>query len=469
MASRFDITKNIDTTNKKLIYDYYPIIVNTDDYTYYTNDKYLKINSVFKPNAPNLLYPDTMNSYNGSKIYITDLIHDNIAQIQSTNVIGELIIEHAPITGSGKYYTCFLLESNPNIKFTDSNSVDELINKISKKEKNISFVLNTSIPSQNNCIVYDINNTDKVFVFTNMIYVNNESYKYITQKITGTPASWFPKFPNDAKYTVLSKNNITQQGEDEIYIDCTPTGESAETIATYNVPIQSEYTRDASKLDFMKTLINLMMFFIFILLTYFTVPFFYKTVVVENIFKLIKGDFHVLNRRNVAVDVFICIIAVVLFFTMLGYGMKKNFEFVMYAVYFFVFFGLSASIVGYNREIGFFKDKYREQYKKFAEDPVNKDSDKILKFIDILKELGQYIIEIVQFNVFGKGETKPLIAIVATFILFLIIILPIWLTKKISKTVFTFLMWFIPVFVILPGVSIISLTMIPRGDKPNIS
>jgi hypothetical protein len=408
-----------------------------------------------------------MNSYNATKIYITKLIHNNIAQIQSSNVIGELIIEHTPITGTGKYYTCFLLESNPKIKFTDSNSVDDLINKINKKNTNISFALNTSIPSQNNCIVYNINNTDKAFVFTNMIYVNNKSYDYITKKITGTLST--TTLPKYATYTVLPKNNITQQGEDEIYIDCTPTGESAETIATYNVPIQSEYTRDASKLDFMKTLINLMMFFIFILLTYFTVPFFYKTVVVDNVHKLIKGDDHDKNRRNVAVDVFMCIVAVVLFFTMLGYGMNKNFEFVMYAVYFFVFFGLSASIVGYNREIGFFKDKYRDVYKKFVEDPNNKDSPKILKFIDILKELGQYIIEVVQFDVFGKGETKPIIAMFATFILFLIIILPIWLTKTISKTVFIFLMWFIPVFVILPGVSIISLTMLPRGDKLDIS
>ena len=175
--STFDITKNIDTTNKKLIYDYYPIIINKDDYS---TSKYVTINTVFKPNAPNLLYPDTMNSYNATKIYITKSIH-NIAQIQSSNVIGELIIEHTPITGTVKYYTCFLLESNPKIKFSDSNSVDELINKINKKKTNISFALNTSIPSQNNCIVYNINNnTDKVFVFTNMIYVNNASYKYIT-------------------------------------------------------------------------------------------------------------------------------------------------------------------------------------------------------------------------------------------------------------------------------------------------
>ena len=454
--STFD---NIDTTNKKLIYNYYPIIINKDDYS---TSKYVTINTVFKPNAPNLLYPDTMNSYNATKIYITKLIHNNIAQIQSSNVIGELIIEHTPITGTGKYYTCFLLESNPKIKFSDSNSVDELINKINKKKTNISFALNTSIPSQNNCIVYNINNTDKVFVFTNMIYVNNASYTYITGKITGTLSP--TALPKYAAYTVLPKNNITQQGEDEIYIDCTPTGESAETIATYNVPIQSEYTRDASKLDFMKTLINVMMFFIFILLTYFTVPYFYKTVVVDNIFKLIKGGDFDKNRRNVAVDVFISIVAVVLFFTMLGYGMKKNFEFVMYAVYFFVFFGLSASIVGYNREIGFFKDKYRDVYKKFVENNPDKNDEKILKFIDILKELGQYIIEVVQFDVFGKGETKPIIALFATFVLFLIIILPIWFTKKISKTVFTFLMWFIPVFVILPGVSIISLTMIPPDN-----
>ena len=61
---------------------------------------------------------------------------------------------------------------------------------------------------------------------------------------------------------VLPKANISQRGEEEIYIDCTPTGESAETIATYNVPIQSEYTRDWGKLDFMKMTIQLLMVFI---------------------------------------------------------------------------------------------------------------------------------------------------------------------------------------------------------------
>ena len=32
LSSTFDITKNIDTTIKKLIYNYYPIIINKDDY-----------------------------------------------------------------------------------------------------------------------------------------------------------------------------------------------------------------------------------------------------------------------------------------------------------------------------------------------------------------------------------------------------------------------------------------------------
>ena len=74
---------------------------------------------------------------------------------------------------------------------------------------------------------------------------------------------------------------MSENKEDNIYIDCSPTGESAENIATYNVPINSEYTKDAKKLDLMRTLLNLCVALIFLIIAYFTLPRMYKYGVID--------------------------------------------------------------------------------------------------------------------------------------------------------------------------------------------
>ena len=282
--SQFDITKNIDNNNK-IIYDYNNAEINKSDITYKNN--YLNIKVSYPINVPNVSYPDNFNTYNATNIYISSVIHNNIVQIQSNYIIGELIIEHSSITGTGKLYTCFYLESDPSSKINDKNDIDNLLDAYNKDNKTVSLVLNRTIPSQDYAIVYK-DKVNNVVIFTQPIVLNYDSYNYITKKIVNSNLKLFPIY--NSSYNVLQKANISQRGEEEIYIDCSPTGESAQTIASYNVPINSEYTRDWGKLDFMKLTIQLLMVFIFILLAYFGVPIMYKTVVVDNIRILLYDD-----------------------------------------------------------------------------------------------------------------------------------------------------------------------------------
>jgi len=285
MPTLFDIFKKLDETNKnnKIVYDYNNIDIKKDDIVFDKKTNNLKIPVTFPVNVPNVTYPNSLNSYNARNIYISGILHNNITQISSSSSsMAELIIEHKPITGFGTLYTCFLLEFINGSK--DVNDLDKLISMYnSKNTKNILFNLNKTIPTQDYCIIYKPKNSITTMVFTTPIYLNQNSYEIFINKKNKILVNSFGYNDN---YIVLPKANISQRGEEEIYIDCTPTGESAETIATYNVPIQSEYTRDWGKLDFMKMTIQLLMVFILLLTTYFGVPIMYKRVVVDNISRL---------------------------------------------------------------------------------------------------------------------------------------------------------------------------------------
>jgi hypothetical protein len=298
-----------------------------------------------------MLYPDSLGTYNANKIYLSGAIHE-IKQIPLTNRVGELIIEHTPLTGSGKLYLCILLNYSDSI-VSDKNSVDDLIDIASSDDARKQIALNTSILPQPNAIVYT-DRGNKVVVFVSPIYISSASNDNI--KNLANPSLFSNYLPT---YNILPQNSISMADKDEIYIDCSPTGASAEEIATYNVPINSEYTQDAGKLDFMKTTIQLCLVFLLIVITYYSVPFFYKTIVVDNIKKLIQTDIEKKNR-NTAIDIILIILSVLLLIKITYDGVIKNdFDSVLNGVYFFVIFGLSVAIIGYNREANYFEDAYR--------------------------------------------------------------------------------------------------------------
>jgi hypothetical protein len=119
-----------------------------------------------------------------------------------------LIIEHTAITGTGKLYSCFLLESSPYSISNETNDLDKLIKSYNNKTNKTSVTLNKTIPSQEFCVVYT-SSGNTVVVFTNSIYLNNDSYKFITANIKKSNFNIFSKY--DSSYIVLKKSNISQR------------------------------------------------------------------------------------------------------------------------------------------------------------------------------------------------------------------------------------------------------------------
>jgi hypothetical protein len=320
--------------------------------------------------------------------------------------MAELIIEHKTITGFGTLYTCFLLEFINGSK--DVNDLDKLISMYNTKNtKNILFNLNKTIPTQDYCIIYKPTNSITAMVFTTPIYLNQNSYDILLKNEIGAN-NLFSNYKDE--YIVLPKANISQRGEEEIYIDCTPTGESAETIATYNVPIQSEYTRDWGKLDFMKMTIQLLMVFILILTTYFGVPIMYKRVVVDNINRLISNTIHSIRTkdgrinagkhiRNITVDRFLFFFSsLIIGFSFLFSVSSKNYNYLQYTVYLFIFGILSIAIVAFNKSSGYFNEGYIIK-DLFDREKFNKDDVNSAKFTDLiwpnlfLKDIASFLSE----------------------------------------------------------------------------
>jgi hypothetical protein len=352
--SAFDlsVTSNLDNTSK-ILYNYYNTTIGSSDVEVINSSgsKYYNIIVSYPVNTPNVLYPDSLGTFIANKIYLSGIMH-TIKQFPTTNTVGELIIEHTPLTGTGKLFVCILLNYSDSI-VSDKNSVDDLIDIASSDDTRKQIALNSSILTQPNAIVYK-DNGNTIIVFVSPIYISKASKNKITS--LANP----PLFSNySSTYKILPQNSISMVDKDEIYIDCSPTGASAEEIATYNVPINSEYTQDAGKLDFMKTTIQLCLVFLLIVITYYSVPFFYKTIVVDNIKKLIQTDIEKKNRNN-AIDIILVILSILLLIYVTYDGVSNdNFDGVLSGVYFFVIFGLSVAIIGYNREANYFDDDYK--------------------------------------------------------------------------------------------------------------
>lgn len=394
MSFDLSVTSNLDNRSK-ILYNYYNTTISSSDVTKKEigNSNYYSIDVAYPANTPNVLYPDSLGTFIANKIYLSGTMH-TLKQIPTTNTFGELIIEHTPLTGTGKLFVCILLNYSQNI-VSDKNSVDDLIDIASSDDARKQIALNTSILPQPNAIVYtDKDNGNTIIVFASPIYISEASKDNI--KNLAKPSLFSNYSP---EYKILPQNSISMVDKDEIYIDCSPTGASAEEIATYNVPINSEYTQDAGKLDFMKTTIQLCLVFLLIVITYYSVPFFYKTIVVDNIKKLIHTDISRKNR-NTAIDIILIILSVLLLIKITYDGViKNNFDSVLNGVYFFVLFGLSIAIIGYNRQANYFEDDYNRN----AATPDNNTTSKIMT---ICLEMAMFIKDCFMFTFVGPRTGK---------------------------------------------------------------
>jgi hypothetical protein len=388
----------------EISYNYYDADINDSDISIETSDKSvgglfgsnsnpfanknIVINYFNQPNKPNLTYPDYSMKYSGKVMRFFGLLHNNIKGVTcdsngmplSNNIVGELVIEQTSITGYDKVFTCFLLK---NLKDVNPNSLDRVIKQYElpeeEKKKTLKINLNDIIKNSN-CITYK-DGTNSVIVFTSPIDINTagdiiSKYSKSTSlfNIAPSDSKSYKNINESSKVGGTDKTNIGQKKDDDIYIDCTPTGEKADKIATYNVPINSEYTSDAGKLNFMKTTIHLCMVIMFLILVYFLVPIFYKGVIIDNINKFVQpkqgvypneedkiADNMTIDgvRKKIvntfirirSVDVTLTAIFLSIFVVLIyeGYSVKDNFDMIMYALYFAIMFGLSFATIQFNK------------------------------------------------------------------------------------------------------------------------
>lgn len=494
--------------NAQISYDYYDTIINSTDImlkndsgsylnsftgaSQNTTDN-LYINYYNPTNKPNLFFPDSTTSYSSKSISIYSLIHNNILNVTcdangnriNSNIIGEMVIEHDSITGYGKVYTCFLLQKSGNS--TTKNDIDNIVfnNTASDKDKRetIKLKLNNLIQTSN-CISYS-NGYNIIIVFTKPITINNDSVNSV-QKYPSMSSLFANKPKDNTSYNIINKtsnlggNSVGKKDDDEIYIDCKPTGASNEDIATYNVPINSEYTQEAQKLDFMKTTINLCMVIIFLLLTYFLVPFGYKMVVIDNVNKFIEEDKEnyksEVEKVGVAVDRFVrirsadtllTIISSMIFISLLYTGIKKNdFDMILLSLYFALIYGLSFSMIQFSKtSIDFMRTKlmsavsgkFNIQGSLYPDEKVDKEPPNYFQPGDF----GMFIIKSLKYAIIGNKGYNFLTMIFLALLTFVILLICMAFGYiKTITSVGNYLMY-ISLLIIFPIVPIFNLSNAP--------
>jgi hypothetical protein len=356
--------------------------------------------SGFTPNSSsNVSYPNSTYTYKSSDIYIFPLIHKILNLSCDTDgkpkngIVGEFIIKHTPVSGkTSNIYLCFFLSNNLSaLNLVSTNDVDNIINFIwtnGTTSGSIETILQYTLPIQNNAIQYSSSeNKDLIFVFTNPINVNSDSSKFLRQLESNLVDGKYPSFllpipPKDA--VNLTTDNIKTANDDNIYMDCQPTGMSADEIKMYNVPINSEYTQNASKTELMTFAVQVSIIFAILITTYFSVPKMYKWFIIDNINKFIlnyekknKDDLDNNNTQNsrewvnqavklaegektaepkYGIDTHIRIatvdILLTIFFWSFYFAIGFNglsFDSVIIGIYFIIFYALSVSTIQFNK------------------------------------------------------------------------------------------------------------------------
>ena len=342
--SFFNIDENNISTDEPIKYIYTGISVNHRDIKDRTNDANLNSikkqnlpdtegeripnkNTFYqislRNKEPNFIYAGlSPSSYTAKSVFLFGLLHRNISGISSTynsNVVGEIVVEHTNTNKQmQKVYSCFLVkeidsnitEENPKGDTTD-NSLDNLVRMVNNKlQPEQTFDLSSVIPEQTHSIHY-VDGENHIFVFTNPIEINKDTANFFKTKLA-PKTKLFSIYPtNESSNKTLfygsetivlkkpqkTKDNKTKTGDDvdtkeegfriiegiddDIYIDCSPTGESDETIKAYKIPIDSEYSDHKNQIDGFKMITHFFMFILITLLSFFTIPKLYKNFVVD--------------------------------------------------------------------------------------------------------------------------------------------------------------------------------------------
>jgi hypothetical protein len=302
----------------------------------------------------------TQYNYMHTKMHVYKLIHFNIEGVTTNNdnIVGELIIEHTTSSGQNKLYTCYLLETK-SLQITDENEIDRMLAINDRQEPTIEVELNSIIPKQESCIVYNDDNGSKVCVFTTPIQINTASKDNIANNF-GNVTTMFNNYPHEAArkaqeeaedekekpYIVIPGNNISKRDAEEIYIDCSPTGASEEEQNTYNIPINSKMASESQESDMMKTTVNYGLFVLAMLVSYITVPLLYKNLIIDGSAIAFTTDEKLRFTRIRAADI---LIGLVMFITISSLvstgGATDDYQLISVGIFLFVFSILSYGLI----------------------------------------------------------------------------------------------------------------------------
>lgn len=294
--------------------------------------------------TPNFIMSNT-NNYKATKIYITKLIHNVIPGLTEESnaleengkpvVIGELVVEHEPLSGvSQKLYSCFFLKEDTTGAV---NNIDALISMSSDSEQGNSNELHIgkNLPQNNDntkssAVSYNSNNnkvvinflpasinTDSVNIVKDLTYDMSDHFLGTSEDLTKDKTGITDNYIVHGMTSVVNANNVDPTSSEnsnnipsmgpnsDYYLDCNPAGESKDTIATYNIPINSEYTKGATMTQASQTFMNFIVFGVIIGAAYAVIPQIYFLIVYETFIKnAYAGEASNATRKADAVRLF---------------------------------------------------------------------------------------------------------------------------------------------------------------------
>jgi len=151
---------------------------------------------------------------------------------------GEIIIIHTPTAGGNNFIVCIPIIATTTTTNLVQTIITETIKQAPGKGGNAkvalnNFTLNSIVPKT--AFYSYIDSTNRSFVvygIDNAIRVNSDAMKGLKNILTQTPASVGMTFPGGPLLYINSAgptNSPGQEGDNEIYISCQPTGNSEET------------------------------------------------------------------------------------------------------------------------------------------------------------------------------------------------------------------------------------------------
>jgi len=287
------------------------MVLFTSDVQSQIGNNYFQISYNFTPCSVTTIINGEQSIYNTTNFYIYGLLHKINGVTDGAN--GEFIIENVSQLDGTKLYLCFLLKKDSNPTNDPKNGLLSQIfntlifdgnnyffkNNDSKKSINISPGYDQTIPTQNSCITYNDNkNNATVIIYTDPITYNANDFDTYLSKST-TTTTLFNTNPNSST-DKITKNNIGMGGtndnsnnnsnvttgtgdNNDIYIDCSKTGESKDTIKTYNIPINSNFMNDIQSSSITLLVTNFAIFGILLFVCYIGIPKLYNAAVCDKL------------------------------------------------------------------------------------------------------------------------------------------------------------------------------------------